>query len=428
MCAVMATLPQTAPGVPAEGIDPTVDELQQIGDVAGIFSWLGSEESQRTAALRVLGGGQHRLRDLVYVPADLWLDTVRDLPVPQGKTERDLTALEVGHVGMVRRIPRPRLGLTVLDEVAAAAPTPRRRTRLWWSTARGREYWLLLPLSVTAEPWLKLSVLLDPALDSELARLPQAKVREMFTDYVRLRGATPSEDIEPTLEQVSAIHQVITADVVPFADFSYFGPHGKRLPHKLTYVNWTFLPDGSWQRKEVPGRPSLEFWWASFRVYRAALRALDAGPPKILDNDGEMARGHSTLYSGAWFVVFNADVLLRSEQFERLRRKAERDHAAAWTSGGASDYDPVKPCRTMFAMAVANEEWWNENLHRPTMFYLTRIKSASTVVEDGTAPPDLRVAIEPGSGNTRRKASVHGSPKTPLEQCILAREVNYVTS
>ena len=42
----------------------------------------------------------------------------------------------------------------------------------------------------------------------------------MFTDYIRLRGADPSEDIEPTLEQVSAIHQVITADVLPFADFS----------------------------------------------------------------------------------------------------------------------------------------------------------------------------------------------------------------
>ena len=64
VCAVMATLPQTALGAPAAGIDPTVDELQQIGDVAGIFSWLGSEESLRTAVLRDLGGGQPRLRDL----------------------------------------------------------------------------------------------------------------------------------------------------------------------------------------------------------------------------------------------------------------------------------------------------------------------------------------------------------------------------
>ena len=61
--------------------------------------------------------------------------------------------------------------------------------------------------AITAEPRLKLSVLLGLALDSELARLPPAKVREMSTSYVQLRGAEPCEDIEPTLEQVSAIHR-----------------------------------------------------------------------------------------------------------------------------------------------------------------------------------------------------------------------------
>ena len=60
----------------------------------------------------------------------------------------------------------------------------------------------------------------------------------MFTDYVRQRGAEPSEDIE----QVSATHQVISADMVPFTDVSLIGPHFKRLTH----LNWTWLlaPEG----------------------------------------------------------------------------------------------------------------------------------------------------------------------------------------
>ena len=64
----------------------------------------------------------------------------------------------------------------------------------------------------------------------------------MFTDYVRQRGAEPSEDIEPTLEQVSATRQIISADMVPFPDVSLIGPHGKRLTH----LNWTWLlaPEG----------------------------------------------------------------------------------------------------------------------------------------------------------------------------------------
>ena len=66
VCAVLVSLPQTAPGVPAAEIDPTAEELQQIGDVAGILSWLGSGEPLRTALIRV------------HVLADLWQSTVRE--------------------------------------------------------------------------------------------------------------------------------------------------------------------------------------------------------------------------------------------------------------------------------------------------------------------------------------------------------------
>ena len=52
-CALMVPLPQTALGVPAWVIDPTAEELQQIGDVAGIYSWLGSGELVRTARIRL---------------------------------------------------------------------------------------------------------------------------------------------------------------------------------------------------------------------------------------------------------------------------------------------------------------------------------------------------------------------------------------
>ena len=89
------------PGVPAAGIDPTAEVLQQLGDVAGIFSWLASAEPVRTGVIRLLGGGQPRLCE-----NDLWQATVLDLRMPQGETQRDLTALEVGRVAMVRRIAR----------------------------------------------------------------------------------------------------------------------------------------------------------------------------------------------------------------------------------------------------------------------------------------------------------------------------------
>ena len=60
-CAVMATPPQTVPRVLAVGNAHTaVDELQEMGDVAGILSGVGSGEPLRKVLSRDLGGGQHR--------------------------------------------------------------------------------------------------------------------------------------------------------------------------------------------------------------------------------------------------------------------------------------------------------------------------------------------------------------------------------
>ena len=76
------------------------------------------------------------------------------------------------------------------------------------------------------------------------------RFRVMFNTHVKLRGTEPSQDTEPTLDQVCAIHQVIAAGFVPFADFSLFGLLGKRLSRKLSFsialscpmAPWTTIP------------------------------------------------------------------------------------------------------------------------------------------------------------------------------------------
>ena len=78
----------------------------------------------------------------------------------------------------------------------------------------------------------------------------------MYSEYVKTRGAEPSEDIEPTTEQLSAVKQVLDADLSPYVDFALFGPYGKRFLQKLTLVNWSYLPNGTWLRRELPGPPT----------------------------------------------------------------------------------------------------------------------------------------------------------------------------
>eukprot|EP00969_Alexandrium_andersonii_P050088 2198370-Alexandrium_andersonii.AAC.1 len=48
-------------------------------------------------------------------------------------------------------------------------------------------------------------------------------------------GDYPSEEIEPTCEQLSTVDQLVRFGALPYVDFSLFGPHGKRAERKLSH-------------------------------------------------------------------------------------------------------------------------------------------------------------------------------------------------
>ena len=85
---------------------------------------------------------------------------------------------------------------------------------------------------------------------------------------------------------------------------------------------------------------------------------------------------------------------MRSERFQRLRRHAERDHDAAVREARTSHFNPATPWNTVFAMAVADKTWWEENLHRAVLLYLSRVRSAAQILDDRTAQPSIDL---PGS-------------------------------
>ena len=385
----MADLPQTEPGVPAPGIDPTPQEMEQITDVPAIWAWLDSSTALGPALEKALGGTP-KLRDVVYIKAAEWDAAVMAMRVP-GSTEaespRPLKAMELGHVAQLRRIARLRLGLTALEAPPRAAGAG--------SSGDGSATQLAATTTTTPvggatgaldEPTLKISSVLDPSLDSVLVRLPSAKVRAMFAEYEKARGAEPAEGIEPTVEQVSAVAQVLAADRVPYGDFAILGPNGRRLLNKLMYSAWTFLPNGRWLRQELPGPPSFDLWWSSYRVLRTIFLLLDVVPPETLDNYGELIKDlHDTYGSRCWFIVYQADVRMRSEHMERLRRQAEQGQCLP----PKASFDPAKPWYCVFRMAITCTKWWDDNVHKPAFLYLTRCKTAAEVLHDGTSQPDI---------------------------------------
>ena len=403
----MADLPQTAPGVPAPSVDPTADELEKITSVEAAFKWLNTGEPARKAFFGEIGGGSvPALRDVVYVKADNWDKAINNImvEVPE-KPPRPPNAVEFGHFDMLRRIARLRCGLTAKE----ASPT----TVVAHGAHPGQLAVVAQPAAaatMSTEPEIMLSVVLDPSLSSRLVRIPQADFRALFAKYIKVRGAEPSDAIEPTLEQVSAVHQVITNDFVPYADFAIWSPHGKRMVGKLSYCAYTFQPDGTWHRRELPGPPSWDHWWASFRVLRTAYLLLEVAAPEILDHYGELIREFATTYGPrAWFIVYTADIRMRSEHFERIRRREERKHEAAVAAGTPSTFDVAKPWKAVFAAALTEDNWWQDNLHRPALLFLTNIRTAAESVADGTIQ-DLPVTAIPPRVRSRsppRRQELH---------------------
>ena len=216
-------LPQTLPGVPAPSIDPTAAELLSINDLDGIVTWLGMQEAARTALLAVLGGGTPAIRDVVFIRGTDWdaaVDGTR-IPVAEGDP-RNPTPIERGHFAMVRRIARLRLNLPA-NEVRPGAFAP---PQVAPPAAPGDDALARAgppPPAFSAEPKIKLSLLLDPSLDTDLVQLPHVKIRALYTKYAEVRGAEPAEDVEPTVEQISALAQVVSSDLTPYADFSLSG-------------------------------------------------------------------------------------------------------------------------------------------------------------------------------------------------------------
>ena len=119
-------LPQTEPGVPAAGIDPTIAELGNLNPVAGIFDWLGTAEPARAAFVAALGGGTPRLRDIVYIKGTDFDNSVAGILLvhEEGHQPSLLTPSQLGHMAMLRRISRLRLGLRAVEIQGPQPPPP----------------------------------------------------------------------------------------------------------------------------------------------------------------------------------------------------------------------------------------------------------------------------------------------------------------
>ena len=111
---------------------------------------------------------------------------------------------------------------------------------------------------------------------------------------------------------------------------------------------------GEWSRQELPGPPTFEAWWKSWVVYRTALLLLQEVNPEPLDLYGEFIRTlRETLGDSAWFLIYQGDQRMRSEEFERIRRRcASEKQGLPEADRGRHPFDSTRPWNLVFTRAV----------------------------------------------------------------------------
>jgi len=389
MAAPASTLPLGEPGVGVAGLDPTPEELTGLDTLQKVATWAGLTEAQSGALFTALGGPE-RAREVAAIGRAAW----GALVIPPEHS----TPVAAGRIELFRRVCRLIAGLTPGDPpVVAVQPAVTNP-----AASAGQ------PVPARATRVLKLSSVVDQTLESEVHSLEPTRVREMFRKYAETRGAEPSEAVEPSNDQLSALSQLLEGDAIPYVDFAIWCPHGRRMLAKMVFVAHALNPDGTWQRRELPGPPTFEAWWASWRVFRTAMLLLRAADAELLDNYAEMVRDfHSRYTAEVWFVLYTAEVRMRSERFERLRRAAENEHAKVVAAGGSSSFDPKRPWNRVFADAVADRDWWSENFTEPAILYRTRIQTAAAITDDGTGHEAKT------QGNSAKRSASGAVARTP---------------
>ena len=357
-------------------MDPSPDDLGGLSTVQKIWDYAKVPEPLVGKINQALGEITE-ISDLVLIPSVEFSSSISGIP--------EISVVQKARIMFARRVARLKLNLPAEEAKEKVEP----------STSSGPA--ASAPINGRK---IKVNSVLDQSCEAEITPLDPAAIRRMFDSYVESRGDEPHPDIEPSADQISAFKQILGEDAVPFVDFAVFGPHGQRLQKKLTFRAFTHQPDGSWRKIELPGPPDFNTWWRCFRTYKCLLLLFGVVQVERIDNYGEFIRDLcENSDPSCWWIINQADSRMRSEEFERIRRRLEADHAK-FTAAGLhvlSNFDSNRPWDSVFKHAVSDtsKTFWDKEVREKTMQFKLALKTGAEIADDGTAQPKLLSSAVP---------------------------------
>ncbi len=171
--------------------------------------------------------------------------------------------------------------------------------------------------------------------------LDRGAVVQLFEQCSIRFGGAPIDAAEPTHEQISAVSQSLEIPPAPYVDLGLFGPLWKTVVGPLGLRSTRVGTDGAGSRKEISGPGDFQTWWTAWKVLSTTFVLLDQIDREKLDSYAEHIRALSIRYAkggtDTWAMVYAADVRMRRERFESLRRLLELGSASI------KGYDSARP-------------------------------------------------------------------------------------
>ena len=374
---------------PLEAMDPTAEELNAMDSLDAVGAWAGTTGPLQTALLRALGSPT-KLRDIAFIGREGWDNAVKAITLPDTSVDpavdRNLNLTEQSRVEIYRRVVLLRLGITpdhpgsLGIPIARVAPTP---------SGVGSSGSTAPPAVTSPTRKLKLSSILDPTLEAEVIMIEQAEADKLYKEYKEKFGDHPSPDVDPSLDQLSALKQVLATNALPYVDMSIWGPHGLRRLRRQVFTAMVLNPDGEWIKKEMAGPPDLQSWQKAYKTFRAAMLLLQAADAERLDSYADHIRELAQQFGpAAWSIVYTADCRMRSEYMERVRRQLVESPRWGFT--------PASPWSAVFAGAVREHEYWLREVTTPSTLLLARNKAL---------PQQESSEDEPGAATAKKAKS-----------------------
>ena len=375
-------------------MDPTPEELGTITTLDAACAWVGivdtDEDPFRTELFKHLGKPR-LLRQVVAIPSETWTAAIASLKITAQAGQRNPTPVEMGHVGLLRRVARLAVGLPA----DVLAPSQRGTSGQAPGPGQGPRQGASDSAQAPGVRKIKVSTVMDQGDDSEISPVPQEDISAMIGAWVEKvnDGEEPAEEQEATGDQLSCLQARLLLLLTPYVDFAVWRPFGARLGRVLKFQGHYQTPDGTWRARELSGPPTFLEWCRCWAVFAFAMEVLRAATRTRLARYAARIAQLNEDYPDLWWIIAMADIRCRSEHFERIRRKLAEVHRA----GRCPLFNPEHPWDLVLREAARDHEFWSAQVDKKAMRWSTRLATSQQLLDGGYR---TRASASAGGGSS----------------------------